>query len=44
MKILTNWINKVGKKISGGNTTYSLFFMEKRKEDDVVKKRQVPLN
>ena len=39
MKMLMNWIKKVGKLIGDGNTTHSLFYLEKRKEDDMGKKQ-----
>ena len=39
MKMLTNWINKVGNIIGDGNKTHSSFYLEKRKEDDVGKKQ-----
>ena len=39
MKILINWLKKVGKIISDGKTTHSCFFLEKRKEDDVGKNK-----
>ena len=39
MKILKNYLNKVGKLVSHGNTTHSCFCMEKMKEDDVVKNK-----
>ena len=39
MKILMNWIKKVGKIISDGNKNNSFFFLEKRIEDDVGKNK-----
>ena len=41
MKILMNWINKIGYIISDGKRSYPLFFLEKRKEDDVGKNKAV---
>ena len=38
MKMLTNWIKKVGKIIGDGNKMHSFFYLDKRKEDDVGKK------
>ena len=39
MKMLTNWLKKVGKLIGDGKKTNSCFYLEKRKEDDVGKKQ-----
>ena len=39
MKMLTNWLNQIGKLISDGNISDTCFFLEKRKEDDVGKKQ-----
>ena len=39
MKMLTNWIKKVGKLIGDGKTTHSCFFLAKMKQDDVGQKQ-----
>ena len=39
--MLTNRIKKVGKLISYGKKTHSFFFLEKMKEDDVGKNKEV---
>ena len=41
MKMLMNWLNQIGQIISDGNRSYPCFFLEKRKEEDVGKKKAV---
>ena len=39
--MLTNWLSQVGKLKRDGKTTHTCFYLEKRREDDVEKKKAV---
>ena len=40
-KMLRNWISQVGKIMRDGKTTHTFFYLEKIREDDVVKNKAV---